>query len=837
MTAPASQLLVTLWQLFPMLMVSLRIWQNQLRVNDMSSLLLYLFDLDRQIRVYLRFLIESFSILAVYVLCVTTSDVLGQLSIATHIFNGFIWIVLYRILHLHEDRLRFLSVVSYLPIFKASLLSGSILVVESAVFAGDVDVLTLTIYSLLSFNILVGLRVLARQFIRREANKSRENILVYGTSNIAIDLVNAMAFGRKYNVIGFVSDIPQSIGTLAGLPVIPFNNVEQFARVNACQLVVLASNLLTPAHQTEVLRKLAKLELSVSHAPTMDRAFDYEVQLKAVKPEEVLGRKSEIQFDDAVRAELNNKTILVTGAGGSIGSEICRQILRYQPAKLIVLELSELALYTLEQEISEVLPKLGVTTQVNYILGSVTDEAVLTRIFNDHGIEIVYHAAAYKHVPIVEDNVTAGIKNNVFGTKYVAEFAHRCGAEKFVLISTDKAVRPTNVMGASKRLAEFVIQDLSKSSETIFTMVRFGNVLGSSGSVIPKFKSQINAGGPVTVTHKEITRYFMSIPEAAHLVLNAGTFANGGDVFLLDMGDPVKILEVAKSMIRQHGRKPILSSDLKGRQKFDNEIVIEFSGLRPGEKLYEELLVDGVVQKTKNPQIFQSMDGINEELDLKQSLKLLADNVQENRIEEVKDQLRKLPLSYQPNGNFKHGKASAEKDHRTKHDRVQGREKKASGELFLGNLDRPSFLKRLFSFKLSLALIHKYFLVSRGMTLGVRVLVQNNQGEVLVVNHSYVKGLFLPGGGVDIGEDVEYAARREILEETGVSELVNLTFLGIDFNESVSKRDHVIYFKAFANTDVLRKGSAEILDAFFVPKEKLADVLDPVQWKFLQDKL
>ena len=476
--------------------ISQRIWLSQLQLSKMSSPLRYLFDLDLQLRVYLRFLIESFAMLAIYILFVTTSDLMGQLSLATHVVNVVIWILVYRSLGLHKDRLRFSSVASYLPILNASIISGSILGVESLVFSGGVDVLTLTIYFLLSFNILVGLRVVARQLIRREANKSRENILVFGTSDIAIDLVNAMAFGKKYSVVGFVSDIPQSIGSLAGLPVISLSEVEEFARARACNLVVIASYSLTPARQTEVLLKLDKLGLSVSYAPTMDRAFDYEVQLKAVKPEEVLGRKSEIQFDDAVQAELENQTILVTGAGGSIGSEICRQILRYQPEKLVVLELSEFALYSLEQEISDLLAKTGLKTQIDYVLGSVNDAAVLSRIFNERKIDIVYHAAAYKHVPIVEENVIAGITNNVFGTKCVAEFAHRFGANKFVLVSTDKAVRPTNVMGASKRLAELVIQDLSKSSETIFTMVRFGNVLGSSGSVIPKFKSQINAGVP-----------------------------------------------------------------------------------------------------------------------------------------------------------------------------------------------------------------------------------------------------------------------------------------------------------------------------------------------------
>ena len=801
----------------------------------MSFSLRYLFDLDRQLRVYLRFLIESFVMLAVYILCVATSDLMGQLGIATHVINAVIWILVYGTLGLHKDRLRFSSFVSYLPILKASLVSGSILVVESAVFVGGIDVSMLLVYLLLSFNILVGLRVLARQLIRREANKSRENILVYGTSDIAIDLVNAMAFGKKYSVVGFVSDNPQSIGSLAGSPVISLSDVEKFARANACNLVVLASNSLTHARQTEVLLKLDKLGLSVSYAPTMDRAFDYEVQLKAVKPEEVLGRKSEIRFDDAVQAELENKTILVTGAGGSIGSEICRQILRYQPEKLVALELSEFALYSLEQEISDVLVKTRLKTQINYVLGSVNDAAVLSRIFNEQKIDIVYHAAAYKHVPIVEDNVIAGITNNVFGTKSVAEFAHRFGAKKFVLVSTDKAVRPTNVMGASKRLAELVIQDLTKSSETIFTMVRFGNVLGSSGSVIPKFKSQINAGGPITVTHEEITRYFMSIPEAAHLVLNAGTFASGGDVFLLDMGDPVKITELAKSMVRQHGLQPVLVSELAGRQKRDNEILIEFSGLRPGEKLYEELLVDGEVQNTPNPKVFKSFDGVLENLDLLLELRLLQESIHNGDAQAVLDQLRELPLSYQSSEAV----AAKSTDHHIINEAKTEISETSPEQNYSRNTvaeqEHTSLLQKVVSSKFGLALLHCYFLMTRGMTLGVRILVQNDHGEILLVKHTYVPGWHLPGGGVDLGEDVVAAARREVYEETGISELESLELTCVEHNKSVSARDHVIYFKARINMKLDKKQSAEISEIQFVSRDLACEIVVPEHKKIILD--
>jgi 8-oxo-dGTP pyrophosphatase MutT (NUDIX family) len=437
----------------------------------------------------------------------------------------------------------------------------------------------------------------------------------------------------------------------------------------------------------------------------------------------------------------------------------------------------------------------------------------------------------------VEDNVIAGITNNVFGTKCVADFAHRFGAEKFVLVSTDKAVRPTNVMGASKRLAELVIQDLSKSSETIFTMVRFGNVLGSSGSVIPKFKSQINAGGPITVTHEEITRYFMSIPEAAHLVLNAGTFANGGDVFLLDMGDPVKILELAKSMVRQHGLQPVLDSEIAEQQKKDNEILIVFSGLRPGEKLFEELLVDGEAQDTPNSKIFKSHDGVLEGLDLGNSLRLLQESINGGDTQAILKQLYELPLSYQPST----GIAIKPSGH-DNFDKANIMVSEASLEQngprnTVVELEYPSLLKRVVSSKVGLALLHRYFLLTRGMTLGVRVLVQNLEGEILVVKHSYVPGWHLPGGGVDHGEDVETAARREVYEETGISELIDLNFSCLKHNFTVSDRDHVTYFEGRTNQKVSMTRNSEISEVQFVSRDVVIEIIAPEYREYMLENV
>ena len=461
------------------------------------------------------------------------------------------------------------------------------------------------------------------------------------------------------------------------------------------------------------------------------------------------------------------------------------------------------------------------------MLGDCGDTHVLDSIFGLGKVDTVVHAAAFKHVPIVEDNFIAGITNNVFGTKCLADFAHRFGVDKFILISTDKAVRPTNVMGATKRLAELVVQDLSKSSDTIFTMVRFGNVLGSSGSVIPKFKSQINVGGPITVTHEEIMRYFMSIPEAAHLVLNAGTFARGGEVFLLDMGNPVKIVELAKSMIRQHGLQPVLASEIKQRQKRDNEILMEFTGLRPGEKLYEELLVDGVAQKTPNPKIFKSDDGVLEELDIAKALRLLEKNIQDGHYRVIIKQLRDLPLSYQPSINSESNQTINEKADRAKTVKsVSSLEKNVSANLVTYS-EHPSLFVRFISSKLGLSILHRYFLMIRGMTLGVRVLVKNNKDEILLVRHAYLPGWHLPGGGVDPGEDVETAAGREVFEETGISQLSELKFKGVFYNKNVSFRDHVVFFTACTKNSVTIANSSEISMTAFFNKNQMPATLDP----------
>lgn len=802
-------------------------------MNTLSPYIQYLLDVNRQVRVVLRLIIEALATFFVYVFWLTSTNNFETFPGALHLFNASIWLVAYKILGLSEDQIRFSSLKSYISIFKLSFIIGAIFCLEYYVVTGTLQVLPSLFAAVVILNLIVGIRISARQLIRKHLSRTRTNVLVYGTTDVAIDLVNAMTFGKKYNAIAFISNTSQESGSLAGLPIILMDSVQEYANTHDCKLVILAIEKPSAESQKDILLHLDKLGLSVSYAPTIDRAFDYEVQLKVVKPEDVLGRQKAAEFDGSIYEDLRKKTVLVTGGGGSIGSEICRQILRYQPEKLIALELNEFALYNLEQELSSYSYQYENSTTILYHLGSINDEATLNKIFKEYNIHIIYHAAAYKHVPIIENNIISGIQNNVFGTKALADFADSFGVEKFVLVSTDKAVRPTNVMGASKRLAELIVQDLAKSSNTVFTMVRFGNVLGSSGSVIPKFKSQIKSGGPVTVTHAEITRYFMSIPEAAHLVITAGTLAEGGEVFLLNMGDPIKIIDLAKSMVRQHGLQPVLRSENQQRNRLYNEIEIEFSGLRPGEKLYEELLVDGISTPTSNPKIFRSLDGTIEDLDLSEALLPLEKALDSNLTSEILKCLRDLPLLYEPDINKKPEDTRSSKVENARMITDDAETDKTYSVLTLTNQDRPSFMKNIIASKLGHAMLHCYFRMTRSMTLGVRVLVKNHKGEILLVRHSYVPGWHLPGGGVDHGEDALAAARREVFEETGISELNDLQFISLDLNKAASKRDHVAYFTARTSQIELIKPTSEISDVRFVPNEIAMEIMPPKYKKFV----
>ncbi|MCE9550762.1 MAG: polysaccharide biosynthesis protein [Betaproteobacteria bacterium] len=415
----------------------------------------------------------------------------------------------------------------------------------------------------------------------RNLKLNMEPVLVLGASDAAVGLSKELARSRDWRLVGFLDDNVDKHGRiLNGIKVLgALDSLPQWAERMTVKQAIVAMPSASHQVRKRSIEICNQARVKVLTVPSFDDLLSGRVaisQLRAVELDDLLGRDP-VQLDAVGLQELfTSKTVLVTGAGGSIGSELCRQIINFKPRTLVMLELSEFALYNMEQELAAKFDGLDIVC----LIGDVRDAARLDQVFSEYKPEVVFHAAAYKHVPLMEQhNAWQAIRNNVLGTWSVATAAQRHGVAKFVLISTDKAVNPTNVMGASKRLAEMVCQGLQQSGGTRFIMVRFGNVLGSTGSVIPKFREQIAKGGPITVTHPDITRYFMSIPEAAQLVLQASLMGKGGEIFVLDMGDPVKIVDLANDLIRLSG----LSKD---------DIRIEFTGLRLGEKLYEELLAD-----------------------------------------------------------------------------------------------------------------------------------------------------------------------------------------------------------------------------------------------------
>nr|WP_246590939.1 nucleoside-diphosphate sugar epimerase/dehydratase [Georgfuchsia toluolica] len=419
-------------------------------------------------------------------------------------------------------------------------------------------------------------------------------VIILGAGAAAAALLRDLASDSRWRVVGLLDDDPAKAGLrLQGVTVLgPLAELSRHAKRLAVENAIVAMPSRTVGERRRAMEIAVEAGVSALTVPSMADVLSGKTavsQIRNVELEDLLGR-DQVQLDDAgLRGLLTGRVVMVTGAGGSIGSELCRQIAAFSPAKLVFYEASEFALYSIEQEFVQHFPRLAIVA----VAGDVKDAATLEQAFSIHRPKVIFHAAAYKHVPLMEaDNAWAAVRNNVFGTACVARAAIRHEVERFVLISTDKAVNPTNVMGASKRLAELACRALQEQSPlTCFVSVRFGNVLGSSGSVIPKFREQIEKGGPVTVTHPDIVRYFMLIPEAAQLVLQAGLMGKGGEIFVLDMGEPVKIADLARDMIRLSGFS-------------EDEICIEFTGLRPGEKLFEELLADSeTTLPTLNPKL------------------------------------------------------------------------------------------------------------------------------------------------------------------------------------------------------------------------------------------
>jgi FlaA1/EpsC-like NDP-sugar epimerase len=546
------------------------------------------------------------------------------------------------------------TVVRYidLRVIAASGLSLAVAVLAMYGIAYFIDVRiiprsSLLIYWFIAFTYVITSRFIARALLRQGLHRSgrpRVRTAIYGAGDAGAQLAHSMQFSLEYKAVCFLDDRAQlHYKTVAGLKVYPPAALDKAVYRHDVAQIVLA---IPSASATQKRRLIARVEhagLPVRILPGLVALVDGNATVSDIREVDVadlLGRDPVPPQAELFGRNITGKVVLVTGAGGSIGSELCRQIVSQGPARLVLLDHSEYSLYAIDHELRTAHPQLDLVP----CLGTVTDEPLLVRTLRRHGVHTIYHAAAYKHVPLVEDNVQQGLRNNVFGSLALARAALDCRIETCVLVSTDKAVRPTNVMGASKRAAELIFQAaaLRPGNTTVFAMVRFGNVLGSSGSVVPLFRKQILAGGPITITHPEIIRYFMLIPEAAQLVIQAGAMARGGEVFVLDMGEPVRIADLARSMVRLSGLRERTEEDPHG------DIEIKYVGLRPGEKLFEELLIGDDVVPSGHPRIMCARERHIEPALLDKMIHSLRVACDSNEADAMLRQMRNLVPEFRP---------------------------------------------------------------------------------------------------------------------------------------------------------------------------------------------
>ena len=538
--------------------------------------------------------------------------------------------------------------IVFLVVYGAALTVFALLAIAVYFQVGILSRAVFGIFWISAVMYMLASRFVVRAYLLQSSNNhDATRVAIYGAGHTGVQVATAFRASHEYSPMFMIDDNQELQGaTIAGLQVYSSKELPELIAKNQIQEIHLVMPSIPKKTQKIILNRLEKLRVKVRVTPPIRDLLNGELtvkDLREIEIEDLLGRDLVVPNPDLMAACIANKSVMVTGAGGSIGSELCRQILLQKPATLILLERSEFALYSIEKELSEFASTHSLPTQIVPFLASVLDTEKCQKILTTFHVQTVYHAAAYKHVPLVEQNPIEGIRNNVFGTLSIAQAAMRAGVLNFVLISTDKAVRPTNVMGSTKRLAELILQGLSvQQSNTRFCMVRFGNVLGSSGSVVPLFRQQILAGGPITLTHPDITRYFMTIPEAAQLVLQAGAMGAGGDVFVLDMGEPVKILDLAERMVHLSGLS------LKSESDDSKAIEIQLVGLRPGEKLFEELLIGENVDGTEHPLIMRAEESMIAWPILHAKLEKLEIACKNFSYEEVRKLLLEMVREYQP---------------------------------------------------------------------------------------------------------------------------------------------------------------------------------------------
>lgn len=566
----------------------------------------------------------------------------------------FIVLGLYRAIFRYAGMSAFMTVVKAVAIYSLAFMT-----IFTAISVPGVP-RTVGILQPLLLLIAIGLsRMWTRYWLgnayQRLLNRNQlAKVLIYGAGASGRQLAGALANSAELNVVGYLDDDRHMHGSImGGLPIYDPADLPALAVSSDIRDVLLALPNATRQRRNEILENMRKARVTVRTMPDLTALAQGRVavsDLRELDIEDLLGRYIIAPDQALLDRNIRGKVVMVTGAGGSIGSELCRQILKNGPSCLLLVDQNEFGLYAIHGELEKALATLGNgDVRIVPFLASIRDDRRIRQIMEAWRPKTVYHAAAYKHVPLVEYNPVEGVRNNVLGTLTTAEAARDCGVENFVLISTDKAVRPTNIMGASKRLAEMVLQAMdaerpSGANTTKFAMVRFGNVLGSSGSVVPLFRQQIRDGGPITLTHPDITRYFMTIPEAAQLVIQAGAMSGGGDVFLLDMGEPVRIADLARRMVELSGLT------VRDEDEPDGDIELEITGLRPGEKLYEELLIGDNPQPTTHPRIMRAREDFLPWPELSKRLAALESSLDDNDIPQARASLQKLVSGYVPSG-------------------------------------------------------------------------------------------------------------------------------------------------------------------------------------------
>ena len=610
----------------------------------MSKIINYFFNLNRSIKLAIL-TISDFGIL---LFSFFISALLRLENILFFIeFNYLIFLIVssslsiltFLILGIYQNITRYISFESIKVFFIASISSGLIFFVISKNLNVYFPLSIPLIYILITFLGILGFRIFLRSMYFDQI-QSNDNTLIYGAGNGGLRLLSSLGNNSLYNVVAFIDDnLEIKNKKISGLKVYHSSNIKKIIERNNIKTLLIAIPSASNKIRKTILQKIEDINIKVLSVPNIDSVLSGKLKfsdLNNISIEELLGRDPVPPISNLLSLNIKNKNVFVSGAGGSIGSEIARQVINQGPKSLILFDISEYSLYEIHNEINSLLTDLKYTTKVYAILGTVNNNKKLKKIFKKFEIDTIYHAAAYKHVPIIEENIVEGINNNVFGTKSIVESAIEENISSFILISTDKAVRPSSIMGATKRIAELVCQsNLNTNSKTQISIVRFGNVLDSSGSVIPLFKNQITNDKPITITHKDVTRYFMTIPEAAQLVIQAGAMSDGGNIYILDMGKPIKIANIAEKIIKLYGYTPTYNKEDFNQNK-SNQVLITFTGLRRGEKLHEELFIDNDFKETEHPRIISSKEKILGKKEINLILNNIEESIENNDIENLK---------------------------------------------------------------------------------------------------------------------------------------------------------------------------------------------------------